>query len=44
MDDSEVINQALVGLIDTEFVAKQLEQVFKDVSTFYLCAHKAKKH
>ncbi|KAI9563195.1 hypothetical protein GHT06_010653 [Daphnia sinensis] len=30
MDDSEVISQALAGLIDTEFVAKQLEQAFKD--------------
>ena len=31
MDDTEVINQALNGLIDTELVAKQLEQAFKDV-------------
>lgn len=34
MEDSEVIIQALAGLVDTEFVAKQLEQAFKDVSTF----------
>ncbi len=33
MDDTEVINQALKSLIDTELVAKQLEQAFKDVCT-----------
>lgn len=31
MDDTEIINQAIVGIIDTELVAKQLEQAFKDV-------------
>lgn len=32
MDDTEVITQALASLINTELVAKQLEQAFKDVS------------
>lgn len=32
MSDSEIIKQALAGVIDTEQVAKQLEQAFKDVS------------
>ena len=32
MDDTEVIKQALAGVIDTELVAKQLEQAFKDVT------------
>jgi len=34
MDGTEVINQALASIIDTELVAKQLEQAFKDVSIF----------
>lgn len=34
MDGTDVINQALASLIDTELVAKQLEQAFKDVSKF----------
>jgi hypothetical protein len=32
MDGTDVINQALASIIDTELVAKQLEQAFKDVS------------
>lgn len=32
MDDTEIINQALSRIIDTELVAKQLEQAFKDAS------------
>lgn len=36
MDDTEVINQALKSLIDTELVAKQLEQAFKDVCTWQI--------
>lgn len=34
MDGTDVINQALASVIDTELVAKQLEQAFKDVSMF----------
>jgi hypothetical protein len=34
MDGTDVINQALASLIDTELVAKQFEQAFKDVSKF----------
>lgn len=38
MDDTEIVKQALAGVIDTETVAKQLEQAFKDV-TFILHPH-----
>lgn len=38
MDDTEIVKQALAGVIDTEAVAKQLEQAFKDV-TFILPPH-----
>ena len=31
MDDTEVIQQALAGVIDTELVAKQWEQAFREV-------------
>lgn len=32
MDDREVIEQALAGLIDTEAVAKRWEQALKEVT------------
>jgi hypothetical protein len=31
MDDTEVVQQALAGVIDTEQVAKQWEQAFREV-------------
>ena len=31
MDDTEVVQQALAGVIDTEIVAKQWEQAFREV-------------
>ena len=39
MDDSDVIRQALTGLIDTEAVAKQWEQAFKNVKYLFIHYH-----
>ena len=36
MDDTEVILQGISKIIDTEQVAKQLEQAFKDVFILFL--------
>jgi len=40
MDDTEVVQQALAGVIDTEIVVKQWEQAFREVR---LCTNNISK-